>query len=190
MTPDNVTPGITPSGRTAVLLAVLEPLVPRERLEAALVLLGCRATGLREALDRGLLVQRGGRLDPVDSQLTRRVAQQVPDRARRSAHLALACAGRGPGTSPMSRELFDRLGTAVHTGSAPAGPAPAGPVPREPLTRQEQQVAALAATGARTREIAAAAYLSPKTVECHLTRVYRKLGIRSKAELASTFRTA
>jgi DNA-binding CsgD family transcriptional regulator len=44
-------------------------------------------------------------------------------------------------------------------------------------------VAQLAASGLPTREIASASYLSPKTVEYHLTRVYRKLGVRSKAEL-------
>ena len=180
-----MTSTISPSGRTAVLLAVLEPLVPRERLEAALVLLGCRTTGLREAVTIGLLVERGDRLDLVDPLLARRMVQRVSDRARRSAHLALACAGSGAETPQMSRERFDRLGAAVHP-----VPSRGAPVMREPLTRQEQQVAALAATGARTKEIAAAAYLSPKTVECHLTRVYRKLGIRSKAELASAFRTA
>lgn len=182
-----MTSGISPSGDTAVLLAVLEPRVSRHRLESALVLLGCRTTGLREALDTGLLVERAGRIDPVDPQLTQRVAQRVPDRSRRLAHLALACAGPGPHAPPMSREAFERLGSAVHTAPVPAG---VHDLPGEPLTRQEHQVAALAATGARTREIAAASYLSPKTVECHLTRVYRKLGIRSKAELASTFRTA
>ena len=44
-------------------------------------------------------------------------------------------------------------------------------------------MAELAASGLPTREIAAASYLSQKTVEYHLTRVYRKLGVRSKSEL-------
>lgn len=55
------------------------------------------------------------------------------------------------------------------------------------LTGQEQAVAAVAATGVPTREIAQRLFLSPKTVECHLTRIYRKLGVRSKAELAHRF---
>lgn len=36
-----------------------------------------------------------------------------------------------------------------------------------------------------TREVAAALFLSPKTVEYHLRKVYTKLGIRSRAELAT-----
>jgi DNA-binding CsgD family transcriptional regulator len=40
------------------------------------------------------------------------------------------------------------------------------------------------ATGMTTREAAAAAFLSPKTVEYHLRNTYRKLGIRSRGELA------
>ncbi len=51
------------------------------------------------------------------------------------------------------------------------------------LTASEQRVAELAARGLTTREIAEAAFISPKTVEANLTRIYRKLGIRSRAEL-------
>lgn len=51
------------------------------------------------------------------------------------------------------------------------------------LTAQESRVARMAADGAATREIAATMYLSPRTVETHLARVYDKLGVRSKAEL-------
>jgi DNA-binding CsgD family transcriptional regulator len=51
------------------------------------------------------------------------------------------------------------------------------------LTATEERVAALAASGLTNREIAAAAFMSPKTVEANLSRIYRKLGIRSRAEL-------
>jgi DNA-binding CsgD family transcriptional regulator len=44
-------------------------------------------------------------------------------------------------------------------------------------------VAELAASGMTNREVAAALFISPKTVEHNLSRVYRKLGIRSRAEL-------
>jgi DNA-binding CsgD family transcriptional regulator len=44
-------------------------------------------------------------------------------------------------------------------------------------------VAQLAATGMTNREAAAVLFISPKTVEANLARVYRKLGIRSRAEL-------
>lgn len=53
------------------------------------------------------------------------------------------------------------------------------------LTDAERHVAGLAATGMTNPEIAAAAFLSVKTVEAHLSRVYRKLGVRSRAELAA-----
>jgi DNA-binding CsgD family transcriptional regulator len=49
---------------------------------------------------------------------------------------------------------------------------------------QERRIAALAASGATNREVAARLYLSPKTVETHLSRVYRKLDVRSRTELA------
>ncbi|MGB2920063.1 MAG: helix-turn-helix transcriptional regulator [Mycobacterium sp.] len=51
------------------------------------------------------------------------------------------------------------------------------------LTASEQRVAELAATGKTNRDVAAALFISPKTVEANLARVYRKLGIRSRAEL-------
>jgi DNA-binding CsgD family transcriptional regulator len=52
------------------------------------------------------------------------------------------------------------------------------------LTRTERRVAALVAQGMRNREIAASLFMSVPTVEAHLTRTYRKLGIRSRTELA------
>jgi DNA-binding CsgD family transcriptional regulator len=52
------------------------------------------------------------------------------------------------------------------------------------LTPQELQVSLLLGEGRTTREVAAAMFLSPKTVEYHLRKVYTKLGIRSRAELA------
>lgn len=53
------------------------------------------------------------------------------------------------------------------------------------LTPQELQVCVLLTEGRTTREAAAALFLSPKTVEYHLRKVYTKLGIGSRAELAS-----
>ena len=57
---------------------------------------------------------------------------------------------------------------------------------REPgeLTPTEARVAELAAAGMTNREIATAAFMSEKTVEANLSRVYRKLGIRSRAQIA------
>ena len=53
----------------------------------------------------------------------------------------------------------------------------------EKLTPQELQIALQVAEGRSNRDVAAALYLSPKTVEFHLTRVYRKLDVNSRAEL-------
>ena len=51
------------------------------------------------------------------------------------------------------------------------------------LTTAEQRVAELAAAGMTNRDVAGVLFISPKTVEATLARVYRKLGIRSRAEL-------
>ena len=53
------------------------------------------------------------------------------------------------------------------------------------LTPTELRVAELAATGAQNKEIAGALFVSVKSVEASLSRVYAKLGIRSRVELAS-----
>jgi DNA-binding CsgD family transcriptional regulator len=53
------------------------------------------------------------------------------------------------------------------------------------LTEGERRVAELAARGLTNREVAAALFMSPKTVEANLTRTYRKLGVRSRAQLAA-----
>jgi DNA-binding CsgD family transcriptional regulator len=54
----------------------------------------------------------------------------------------------------------------------------------EELSPQELQVARIAGRGQNNVEVAAALFVSRKTVEAHLTRVYRKLGVRSRTELA------
>lgn len=55
------------------------------------------------------------------------------------------------------------------------------------LSPREREVATLAASGRTNREIAADLYLSPKTVEKHISAVLRKLGVRSRTELARRF---
>ncbi|HET7556192.1 MAG TPA: LuxR family transcriptional regulator [Gaiellaceae bacterium] len=59
----------------------------------------------------------------------------------------------------------------------------AGRGAHEELTPQELQVALAVADGLTNKEVAARLFLSPKTIEFHLTRAYRKLGVRSRAEL-------
>jgi DNA-binding NarL/FixJ family response regulator len=58
--------------------------------------------------------------------------------------------------------------------------APAGA-----LSATESEVARLVAAGRTNREVAAALHLSARTVEWNLSKLYRKLGVRSRTELAS-----
>jgi DNA-binding CsgD family transcriptional regulator len=60
----------------------------------------------------------------------------------------------------------------------------AGRVPEADLTATELRIAQLAASGRTNAEIAAEAFVTVKTVEANLSRAYRKLGIRSRAQLA------
>ncbi len=85
-------------------------------------------------------------------------------------------------------EIFARLGAPVWAERARAELARVGLRHRPPheLTATELRVAELAAAGLTNREVATAAFMSPKTVEANLSRVYRKLGIRSRAELGAT----
>jgi len=59
------------------------------------------------------------------------------------------------------------------------------PEAAEKLTPQEVQVAVVVSRGATNREAAAELFLSPKTIDFHLSRIYRKLGIRSRTQLVS-----
>ena len=58
------------------------------------------------------------------------------------------------------------------------------------LTETERRVAELAAQGRTNKEIAAELFMGVSTVEAHLSHVYRKLGIRSRTELAGRIATA
>jgi DNA-binding NarL/FixJ family response regulator len=55
---------------------------------------------------------------------------------------------------------------------------------RDELTETEKRIAELAAEGLSNREIAAALFVAERTVESNLTRVYRKLGLRTRTQLA------
>jgi DNA-binding CsgD family transcriptional regulator len=85
-----------------------------------------------------------------------------------------------------ARRTFASLGAALWEEQAVAelgrigGRRAAG----DELTPAERRVAALVAEGRTNKEVAAALFLAERTVEFHLTHVYRKLGVRSRAELA------
>lgn len=92
----------------------------------------------------------------------------------------------------MAAEGFDALGSKLWSERARAelrasgqhlGPGIAATI--DELTPQELQLARIVAGGATNREAAQALFVSPKTVEAHLGAIYRKLGIRSRTELAN-----
>jgi DNA-binding CsgD family transcriptional regulator len=88
-------------------------------------------------------------------------------------------------TLRSAAQAFEELGTPLWAQRARAELArvKVGPQSRGDLSAAEQRVAELAASGMTTREVAATMLISPKTVESNITRIYRKLGIRSRAEL-------
>ena len=81
--------------------------------------------------------------------------------------------------------VFEDLGASLWARRARAELARV-PIRRAPaeLTATEQAIASLAASGLTNRAIAERIYVSPKTVESNLARVYRKLGVGSRAALA------
>jgi DNA-binding CsgD family transcriptional regulator len=88
----------------------------------------------------------------------------------------------------LALSSFERLGTPVQ--SAQASTELAGISGRraqvEELTAVEERVAALVGEGRTNREVAASLFVSVRTVESHLGRIYRKRGVRSRTELATS----
>jgi DNA-binding CsgD family transcriptional regulator len=86
-----------------------------------------------------------------------------------------------------SLEMFEAMGMPLWSEKARAelarlGTRPAGSLD---LTPTETRIARLAASGMTNRQVAETIFVSPKTVEANLVRVYRKLGIHSRAELGA-----
>jgi len=98
-------------------------------------------------------------------------------RAEARTHLAAAAdAFAAAGATAWAARARDEL---IATGARPEPARPRGPS----LTPRELQVALVVADGLRNREVAARLFLSEKTVERHLSVVYAKLDVRSRAEL-------
>jgi ATP/maltotriose-dependent transcriptional regulator MalT len=89
-------------------------------------------------------------------------------------------------------QTFERLGTKLWADRVKAELARgmSGRRRAEGLTPSEQRVAELAVTGMTNRDIAGALFISPKTVEVNLSRIYRKLNIRSRMELQRVLDTS
>ena len=93
-----------------------------------------------------------------------------------------------------ARSLFDSLEAVPWSARAAAElAATGGPAPTTTsqlsitgrLTAQELQIAVLVAEGQRNRDVASTLFLSVRTVEFHLTNVYRKTGVTSRSQLAA-----
>ena len=88
--------------------------------------------------------------------------------------------------------MFDDIGMEAFAGRARASCAPRRYRPqacicrRVELTAQEAQIARLAGEGLSNPEIATRLFLSPRTVQYHLGKVFTKLGVTSRAQLSHT----
>jgi len=85
-----------------------------------------------------------------------------------------------------ARTVFVRLGTPIQVGQVNAELASVGGWPNRAgaLTPVEERIAVLVAAGQTNKEVASTLFLSVRTVESHLGRIYRKLGLRSRTELS------
>jgi DNA-binding CsgD family transcriptional regulator len=144
-----------------------------------------------------LLLAAHGDLDAALAELERSLAEHGPlplplERAR--TVLALGRTQRRAKQKRAAREsleqasqIFDELGARLWVERAREELARIGgraPSSGE-LTATERRVAELVAEGRPNKEVAAALFVTVKAVEANLSRVYAKLGIRSRAELAS-----
>ena len=87
-------------------------------------------------------------------------------------------------TLDQAAATFASLGAQRWRALAQEQRARLGPGPDNGLTPTERRIAGLVAAGHSNPEIAATLYISVKTVEANLTRIYRKLGLRSRVDLA------
>ena len=94
----------------------------------------------------------------------------------REAHRIFEGLGARPWADRVAREL-------VASGARDRRPAQDACAGLDELTPQELQIARAVAGGKNNCEVSAALFVSRKTVEAHLTRIYRKLGIHSRVEL-------
>ena len=148
---------------------------------------------------RGLVAAAGGDLEAALALLEHAVSRHeaVGDPfGRARALLALGITRRRARQKREAREAieaalkaFEAIGAAGWAATARGEVGQIGGRTRqEGLTSAERRVAALVAEGRTNREVAAALFLGERTVETHLSHVYAKLGVRSRAELARVYR--
>ena len=134
-----------------------------ERLRSAvepLAACGARVEQARTLIELGAAIRRAGR------------ATEARGTLREALVLAEA-----PGAAALARRAREELRLAG--GRAPAHVDPSG----DGLTPSERRVAELAAAGQTNRQIADALFITAKSVEWHLSNVYRKLDIRGRGQL-------
>ena len=198
--------GIREPGVFRIHADLIEALISTGKLERAEAVLGELETRARAsrvpwslatgARCRGLLLSAHGELeaaeDALQDALTEHERVPVPfERARTLLVLGLLQRRRNERrrareSLEQARAIFEDLGAplwAVRTGRElrPLG----RPTSRDTLTPAEWRIAELAASGLTNRQVAAALFISPKTVESSLARAYRKLDIHSRAELGA-----
>ena len=149
----------------------------------ALLCTGATADGLyREAIERlgrTLVRVELARAQLLYGEWLRREGRRVDARAQlRAAHEALAAMGVEAFADRARRELL-ATGETVRKRTVEASRA---------LTAQEAQIAGLVVDGLTNAEIGATLYLSPRTVEWHLRKVFTKLGISSRRQLRLSLR--
>ncbi len=140
------------------------------------------AVTIADPLDNPLLVARAqlmlGRALAASGDRAAAIA------ALTTAQTALVGCGAAREADAAARELR-RLGQRV-THRVPVGTGPG----LEALSNREREVAAMVATGRTNKDIAAALFLSEKTIESHLARIYTKLDVHSRAALTAVIARA
>jgi DNA-binding CsgD family transcriptional regulator len=148
---------------------------------------------------RGLVAAASGEVDEAVFLLKQAITRhdEVGDAfGQARALLALGIVLRRARQKRPSREAihlalngFEQLGAATWLAKARAELGRIGGREREEgLTTAERRVAVLVAAGRTNREVAAELFLAERTVAGHLTRVYAKLGVRSRTQLARRLR--
>jgi len=199
--------GIAEPSATPFVVDAVEALVELARREDAVELLDWyegnarrlgRASALANCLRcRGLLAAQAGELEDAleayREALDWHAKVELPlDRGR--TLLALGATQRRAKRRREAREtleealaIFERIGAALWAERARAELRRISGRAATPgaLTPAEERIAALVAEGKTNREVAAALFLSERTVEGHLSHVFGKLGIKHRAELVS-----
>lgn len=150
---------------------------------------------------RGLIAAARGAVEDALLLLEAAVVEHADtgDRfGRARALLALGVARRRARQKRAARDAidaalaeFEHLGAVTWVEKARAELGRVGGRTRvEGLTPAERRVATLVAQGRTNREVAAALFLGERTIETHLSHVYAKLGMRSRAELARMYQPA